>query len=187
MLWILDEKGNRRKPTPEESLLCDYAILCYVHDHKVHEDELKIYYRGTYKDKYFACDDFYYLKQYEWPTERLQRAFNNVKPHLYELQEQKKPQEKAEHSNVGNADSKSDQSIHIKNSHVIIGDVQAKNVQTGDKTIIFENSETEEKKKSILRNLWLIINAIVGFFRSLGILVTWDGSTVKLFFTSYLL
>lgn len=177
LLWILDKEGNRREPTPKESILCDCAILCYVHDHNI-SGELRIYSPNTYKSKYFACDEFYYLNRHVWPKERLQRAFDAVKAYLDELHEQREPQGKD--GQVGDTkqgapetkpDSTSAQSIHIQNFQGIFGDVQAENVQTGDKSLIYKHTETEKKKKGILRNLWWIITAIVGFLVSLlGIL-----------------
>ena len=80
--------------------------------------------------------------------------------------------------------SKGTQNIHIKHFQGIIGDVRAENVQAGDKNLIHKHSETEKKKKGILRNLWWIITAIIGFWGSLlGVLnhLGWLES-VKLFF-----
>jgi hypothetical protein len=94
-------------------------------------------------------------------------------------------QKKGKRDNFGNTDSEYDQNINIKNSHVIIGDVRAKNVQTRDNILIHKHTETEKKKKGIFRNLWLIITAIVGFLGSLlGILshLGWLES-IKVFFS----
>ena len=88
LLWILDKQGNPRRPTPEESLLCDYAILCYMHDHNISASEQPVYPRATYTGKYFACDDF---SSCVWPKERLERAFNNVKPYLDEWRKSQTP------------------------------------------------------------------------------------------------
>jgi hypothetical protein len=92
--WILDG-WNPRPSKPEESLLCDHAILCYVHDHNISSGEQSIYMPRTYKGRYFACDKFYYLDRHVWPKERLQRAFDTVKAELDRLQEQEKPCETA--------------------------------------------------------------------------------------------
>jgi hypothetical protein len=85
--WILDD-WNPSGPTTEESLLCDYAILCYVHDHNISGSELRIYSPRTYKGKYFACDEFYNVKRYVWSKERLQRAFDAVKADMDKQEQQ---------------------------------------------------------------------------------------------------
>jgi len=84
-LWIIENDNgavntNQREPKPEESLLCDYAILCYTHDHNVSKGEPRIYFQGTYAGKYFDCDKFYYGSvEHQWSDDRLQRAYNRVK------------------------------------------------------------------------------------------------------------
>ena len=100
---------------------------------------------------------------------------NMVDKNIFKLQSQ----EKVGQDNIGNTDSSNGKpsvskgalNIHIKNFQGILGDVQAENVQTGDKSLIHTHTETEKKKKGIFRNLWLIITAVVGFLGTLlGIL-----------------
>ena len=100
-LWIIENDNgavntNQREPKPEESLLCDYAILCYTHDHNVSKGEPRIYFQGTYAGKYFVCDEFCYrIPYHDWSAKRLKRAYNNVKPHLDEWLEQREAPGKA--------------------------------------------------------------------------------------------
>ena len=68
-------------------------------------------------------------------------------------------------------DSTRVQNINIRNSHVILGNVRAENMQTGDDASIHKNSDTEKKKKGIFRRLWWIIAGVVAFLGSvLGVL-----------------
>lgn len=58
--------------------------------------------------------------------------------------------------------------INIKNSNVILGDVQPKNVQTGYHASTHKQLLTAEKKKGILRRVFKIVGAIiVGIIASL--------------------
>jgi hypothetical protein len=57
--------------------------------------------------------------------------------------------------------------FNIQNSNVILGDVQAEKVQTGDRSSIRKQTITTEKKKSIVGKILKIIVAIIGFLAAL--------------------
>jgi len=160
----------------------DYRILLGVlHDgFTSHERDKSRYFCPELRKKGTIVDVLFW--DYMWYEPRykplIDEALRIVESDINETQH-KKPQGKDGHDNGGKArdrkqgapetkpDSTSAQSIHIQNFQGILGDVQAENVQTGDKTLIHKHSETEKKKKGILRNLWWIITAIVGFLGSL--------------------
>ncbi len=82
ILWLFN-KYNPRQPNESEQLLLDCALLCVTHDVGVVERK-QIYHRGTYKEKYFKCDNFrddLQLKLDNMDKKgELQQAWDDVKP-----------------------------------------------------------------------------------------------------------
>ncbi len=84
ILWLFN-KHNPRQPNQREQLLLDCALLCVAHDVGVAERK-HIYYRGTYKEKYFQCDNFCDELQRKLDemdkNGDLQQAWDDVKPNV---------------------------------------------------------------------------------------------------------
>jgi len=155
--WLFDE-WNPRHPDQSEQLLLDCALLCVTHDAGV-PDRKRIYHQWTYKGKYFECDKF--CNNLEVKLDKmdrngdLQRAWDDVKPKL-------KPETKRDISPTEEHKEKAKEipSINIQDSNVILGDIQAKNLQIGDDACIDNQPEANKKNKLLITKclrflLWL--------------------------------
>ena len=97
----------------------------------------------------------------------IEEALQVVERDINDRKQKNKPQEKDEKRNLGNAYSKSDQNINIQNFHGIFGNVQAENVQTGDKASIHKHNGIEKNNKGHIGRVFKIIAAIVTFSAAL--------------------
>jgi len=141
--------------------LARYVRLTIIHDKVLSGPTVEPINNGIWPNDETIAEDFWGELQKRWDYSEETRA--KIKEEI----EAVKLDSKAGQGNVGKADSKIDQNINTQNFHGILGNVQAENVQTGDKNLIYKHTETEKKKKGIFRNLWFIISAIVAFLSSL--------------------
>ncbi len=173
LLWfgIFGDASIQRKPTENETLMCEYVRLAIIHDFVLRYSWTPTdtpLFSDKYNGKWFQrnefCDDvgayYYYDNQnadllhhtatVHEKLSHLGHAFDKVQADIANL----KPEEAR-----GNATPATIINIDKLN---VLRDVQAENMQTGDYSSIQKQPTAVEKKKSIVGKILKIIVKVIG-------------------------